>query len=75
MFWSPLMALLGGCREKEIPQLSPDDFETTGGIHHYRLRNMPGNSIKSDAGHRMIPFRAFVDAPDIIARVKDQPLR
>ncbi len=54
-FWAPLMALLGGGREEEILQLSPDDFETTGGIHYYRLRNMPGNSIKSDAGHRVIP--------------------
>ena len=55
MFWSPLLALLGGGREEEILQLSPDDFETTGGIHFYRLRNMPGNSIKSDAGDRVIP--------------------
>ena len=55
MFWAPLMALLGGGREEEILQLSPEDFETTGGIHYYRLHNMPGNSIKSDAGHRLIP--------------------
>ncbi|PZX18563.1 hypothetical protein LX81_01199 [Palleronia aestuarii] len=55
MFWAPLMALLGGGREEEILQLSPDDFETDGGIHYYRLHNMPGNSIKSDAGHREIP--------------------
>ncbi|CUH40263.1 hypothetical protein JSE7799_02993 [Jannaschia seosinensis] len=55
MFWAPLMALLGGGREEEILQLSPDDFETTGGIHYYRLRNMPGNSIKSDASERVIP--------------------
>lgn len=55
MFWTPLMALLGGGREEEILQLAPDDFETTGGIHYYRLHNMPGNSIKSEAGHRLIP--------------------
>lgn len=55
MFWAPLVALLGGGREEEILQLSPQDFETDGGIHYYRLHNMPGNSIKSDAGHREIP--------------------
>jgi hypothetical protein len=54
-FWAPLMALLGGGREEEILQLSPDDFETTEGIHYHRLRNMPGNNIKSEAGHRVIP--------------------
>lgn len=55
MFWAQLMALLGGGREEEILQLSPEDFETTGGIHYYRLHNRPGNSIKSDAGHRLVP--------------------
>ncbi len=55
MFWSPLMALIGGGREEEILQLSPDDFETSGGIHYYRLRDTAGNSIKSDAGVRVIP--------------------
>jgi len=55
MFWSPLLSLLGGGREEEILQLSPEDFETTGGIHYYRLHNMPGNNIKSEAGHRVIP--------------------
>lgn len=44
------MAVLGSGREEEILQLSPDDFEKVDGIHYYRIRNMPGNSVKSDAG-------------------------
>lgn len=55
LFWAPLMALLGGGREEEILQLAPDDFETSGGIAYYRLRNMPGNSIKSESGERLVP--------------------
>lgn len=55
MFWTPLMALLGGDREEEILQLSPEDFETSGGIHYYRIRRAPGQSVKSDAGDRLIP--------------------
>lgn len=54
-FWAPLMALLGGGREEEILQLSPDDFEQVDGIHYYRIRNMPGNSVKSEAGTRDVP--------------------
>ncbi len=55
MFWSPLVALLGGGRAEEILQLAPEDFETEGGIHYYRIHDMPGNSVKSEAGIRSIP--------------------
>jgi hypothetical protein len=55
LFWTPLMSLLGGARQEELLQLSPNDFESSGGIHYYRLTNGEGQSIKSESGHRLIP--------------------
>lgn len=55
LFWAPLLALLGSGREEEILQLSPSDFESTDGIQYYRLRRCSGQSVKSDAGIRLIP--------------------
>ena len=55
LFWSPLLGFLQGLRGEEGLQLGPDDFGTKDGIAYMRIHNGPGNSVKSEAGERVIP--------------------
>ncbi|WP_424940094.1 hypothetical protein [Aliiroseovarius sp. S253] len=56
LFWSPLLGFLQGLRGEEGLQLGPDDFGKKNGIDYMRIHNGAGNSVKSEAGERVLPL-------------------
>ncbi len=73
MFWMPLLALLQGLRSEEAAQLSPEDFGSEDGVPYMRVSREPGNSVKSESGHRKLPVHpALIELGllDVVAHAK-----
>ncbi|WP_417809120.1 DUF6538 domain-containing protein [Thioclava sp.] len=56
LFWAPLIARHQGLRMEECLQLGPKDFGSESGIAYMTIRNIEGNSVKSEAGERRMPI-------------------
>ncbi len=78
-FWLPILGLYTGARLNELCQLRLDDIQTIEGICSIVFQEDEADksiSIKSSAGHRIVPIHPFV-ADDLnlkgyVARLKDE---
>lgn len=62
-FWLPILGLYTGARLNELCQLRLEDIQDIDGIYSFVLQEDTGDksiSIKSGAGHRMVPIHPFV---------------
>lgn len=55
LFWMPLIAYLMGARMEEAAQAGPDDVQRDEGIAYLIIRQVLGDSVKSENATRKIP--------------------
>ena len=60
-FWVPILALYTGARLEELCQLHKEDIRKVGGLWCVDLdKRFEGQTIKTDAGVRVIPLHPFI---------------
>ena len=69
-YWLPVMALFSGARLSELGGLRLADFGDRNGIDFFHIRaHAPGQSVKTEAGDRLVPVHPEVVTLGLMKRV------